>query len=98
MKIVLIFLFIVSVDSLLVCQNTFIYNPNTPADNLILDVSVVNDTIFALETELDTPYVSNLLLLNSSGELLSKKRIDNLSFLAIRILSIKDSTTYLLGT
>ena len=78
-------------------QSTFIYSPVELKDNIILDAIIENDTVVALQTSIDTLKSSDLLLLDTHGNLLSRNELGEIPFNAMRFLKIKGQDIYMLG-
>jgi len=78
-------------------QNTFFYSPVEPQNNIILDALIHNDTLLALQISIDTLKSSDLLILDTDGNLLSRSELGGMPFNAMRFLKVIGNEVFLLG-
>ncbi len=78
-------------------QSTILYSPIEPQDNIILDAKIENDTFLALQISIDTLKSSDLLILDTGGNFLSRSELGETPFNAMRFLKVKNHEVYLIG-
>jgi hypothetical protein len=83
--------------SILGAQTTFSYSPVEPKNNIILDAIIENETVYALQISFDTLKSTELLVLNTQGNLLTRSELGDTPFNAMRFLKITGQDIFLLG-